>query len=39
MTVINILADGTEIEDISSITVPKDNLIYDICADIATRDE
>ena len=35
MRVINVLADGTEIDDLSLITVPKDNLIYEVCADIA----
>lgn len=39
MTVINILADGTQVEDISTVTVPLDNLLYDVCEDIATRDE
>ena len=31
MKVINISSDGTEIKDISKITVPIDNSIYDVC--------
>ena len=39
MEVINILADGTEVDDISTVDIPTDNLIYDVCAEIATRGE
>jgi hypothetical protein len=31
MKVINILADGTVVEDMSQITVPLDNPVYDVC--------
>ena len=34
MKVINILADGTVIKDISTVAVPKDNRIYDVCEQI-----
>lgn len=39
MKVINILSDGTQVEDMSTVTVPTNNLLYDVCEDIATRDE
>lgn len=38
MKVINVLADGTVVDDLSTVTVPKDNLIYVICAEIAKRE-
>ena len=34
MKVINILSDGTQVEDISKIEVPTDNNIYNVCQGI-----
>ena len=34
MEVINVFSDGTVIKDISTVTVPKDNRIYDVCEQI-----
>ena len=37
MQVINVLSDGTIVEDMSTITVPVDNLIYEVCKRIGER--
>lgn len=39
MEVINISKNGTQIDDLSQITVPTDNLVYEILAEIANRAE
>ena len=31
MKVINILADGTQVDDMSTITVPISNEVYEVC--------
>lgn len=35
--VINILADGTVIEDISKVKISKDHMIYRVCASLANK--
>ena len=34
MKVINVLADGTEVDDISQYEVPITNTVYDVCQNI-----
>lgn len=37
MKIINILADGTQVEDMSTITVPIENGLYEVCRGILER--
>ena len=37
MKIINILADGTQVEDMSTITVPIDSELYSVCQGILER--
>lgn len=37
LKVINVLADGTAIEDISKVKISKDHMIYRVCASLANK--